>query len=100
MDPELKKILTDNLEISKENNKILKDMRSSARWGSFFRFIYWILILTIMFGTYYFIQPVLEGLISSYQGLVSGMDNLQQVGSSLPNLPDLGSLFDKLPKGQ
>jgi len=100
MDQELKKILLENLEVSKDNNKILKDMRSSARWGSFFRFVYWIIILSVMFGTYYFIQPVLEGLLSSYNGLVSGMNNIQEVGSSLPSISDIGSIFDKLPKGQ
>lgn len=86
MDSELKKLLKRNLEISKENNEILHRLQSSMRWGRFFKMAYWGVIIAIMFGAYYFIQPFINQLVDTYGGLSEGVKNLQNVKDSIPGL--------------
>jgi len=95
MDPELKKMMRENLELSQENNKLLKKMNRSIILGRLFTVIYWIVIIGTMLGAYYVLQPFIEGVLGAYQSLLSGAETVQNVGNSLP---DFGSLFDKLPK--
>ena len=37
-------------------------MRRSARWQSAFQIIYWVLIIGLTFGAFYFIQPYINSL--------------------------------------
>ncbi len=43
-DDEVKKLLRENVEISKESLKILKGFRRNNRISAFFRIIYWLII--------------------------------------------------------
>jgi len=95
MEPELKKMMRENLELSQENNKLLRKMRRSILWGRLFNIVYWLVIIAAMFGAYYVLQPFIEGLLGAYQSLLSGAEAVQGVGDSLSNF---GGLFDKLPK--
>jgi uncharacterized protein involved in cysteine biosynthesis len=77
----------------KENNKMLKGMRSHQRWATFMKVLYWLIIIALMLGSYYFIQPYLENLINAYNGLTESVGKVREVGESIPALPDLGKLF-------
>ena len=59
MDPEDKKIIRENLEISKDNRKMLKKIRRGMVFGGIVRVIYWIIIIGASLGTYYYLQPYL-----------------------------------------
>jgi len=89
---ELKNLVKENLELTKENNEILKKIRRGAIWGRVFRVLYWIVILGAMFGAYYILQPFMDKLIEAYNNLMGGVENVQNIGNSLP---DFSSLFDK-----
>ncbi len=80
------------LELTKENNKILRGMQRTARIGKFFRAIYWILILGSIFGTYYYLQPYIDQLLRTYNDVIS---TVQNVKNKAANIPDPNSL--KLP---
>ncbi|HBM45589.1 MAG: hypothetical protein UT05_C0005G0019 [Parcubacteria group bacterium GW2011_GWF2_38_76] len=69
MEGELKEIL----ELTKENNKILRGMRSSQRWNSFFNFVYYFLIIGSVVGSYYYLQPYIDTALQSYQSIMSGV---------------------------
>jgi len=75
MEPKEKDLLLRTFEYARENNVMLKKMRSSRRWGGFFRFIYWIAIIIGSVWLYYFIEPYLSTLIQLYQSLP--MENLR-----------------------
>ncbi len=90
MDSETRELLEETLELSKENNKILKKMRNASRWGTAFRVVYWTIILGSMVGAYYFFQPFIDSLVASYEevlGLFGGGGN--SVVNSIPNISDL-----------
>lgn len=101
MDQSLEKLIKENLELSQENNKILRKMQRAARWGRFFKIIFWLVIIGTTAGTYYYLQPVLSGMIDSYQGLISGVGKIGEIGGSVPSLPqgfDIDSILKNLPK--
>jgi hypothetical protein len=45
MDPELKKLLEENLRVAQENNQMLSSMRKQARWGLIGRIVLWALFV-------------------------------------------------------
>ena len=51
--------LDELIELTRENNDILVSMRRTQRISSFFSFMYWVLILGSIFGTYYYFQPTI-----------------------------------------
>lgn len=83
MDSDLKKMVEESLELSKENNKILRSMRRAARWGNAFRIFYWIIIIASMLGAYYYFQPFIQVFEKQYQMGASFFSQLQKDGGSL-----------------
>ena len=61
--------------MTEENNIILKSIRRSARVGTVMRILYWIVILGLSYGAYYFIQPYLQNVMGMYDK-VQGASNL------------------------
>jgi len=70
MDQNERELLEQTLHYAKENNRMLKSMRSSARWGRFIRLIYWTVIIGVAIWLYYFLQPFLNEVLELYQGVV------------------------------
>jgi len=67
MDEDIKALLKRNLALNEENHKLLLKMRSSARWSTFFRILYWFVILGGIAASYYFISPYLSAAMGTYQ---------------------------------
>lgn len=83
MDPETKQLLRESIDISKENNVMLKKMVRSQKWTNIYRVVYWSIIILSSFGAYYFIQPYLGSLINLYSGGVSGLENISDISKNL-----------------
>ena len=66
MDDEIENLVKQTKLIAEENNKILKGIRRSNRVSSFFRFIYWIIIIVATVGLYTYIQPYLDSISKLY----------------------------------
>jgi len=86
MTPEEKSLLERTYKLSEENNEILRSIRRSNRAGMIMRVLYWIVIIVVSFGAYYFIQPYLT-LLTGLSG-TSGFDlnQAQQAVKSLQGL--------------
>jgi len=93
VDAKEKKLLKETAELARENQKLIKKVRRAQLWGRAFRIIYWVIILGVTFGAYYFIQPFVEQFLNIYEGISGGIDSVQNVGD---NLPDLSRLSDFL----
>ena len=89
---ELKSLLQRNLKLSEENNKMLHSMRRSARWSTFFRLAYWIIILGGAAVAYSYVAPYLETVLQAYQDIQSlrGSETQQQNTS-----PDFSRLLEQ-----
>ncbi len=62
MTPEDRALLEQTHKLSEENNKLLRAMRRSNRVVNIMRIGYWIIIILVSFGAYYFIQPYVNTL--------------------------------------
>jgi hypothetical protein len=69
MDQEERSLLEENLRMSRENNKLLIKVRSSQRWASITRVLYWMVLIGISFGAFYFLQPYIEKIMNLYSRL-------------------------------
>jgi hypothetical protein len=85
MDQEVKNLLEENIRISKENNVLLLKIRSTQRWAQIIRIFYWVAIIGVSYGAFYFIQPYLGNLLNIYTGGVSGVNNISDISKNLKN---------------
>lgn len=93
MDNELKKLLEENLELSKENNDLLRSIRGSQKRAAMMRLVYWLLIVGMTFGAYYYIQPYIEQIMSVYTGAETNIKSLQDY---FPESRNIQSIFEQL----
>ena len=56
------------MALTEENNALLKKIRQSARISQAFRVAYWFIIIGLSIGAFYFIQPMIDQLMSVYTG--------------------------------
>ena len=86
MTPDEKELLEKTHSLAQENNKILRSIRSSNRWSSVFRVIYWIIIIGASIGAFYYIQPYANLLLKEYSIIQTDLNNVKIVTSKLPSL--------------
>ena len=77
MTPEEKELLNRIAKTVDENNHMLRKIRSSMRWASVFRWIYWVLIIGTAIGAFVFIQPYLNAIMERYSQVQTGTSNFQ-----------------------
>lgn len=78
MDKEDKKILRENLELNRKNNKILKKIRRGMLFSSVTRLIYWVIIIGASLGAYYYLQPYIDEIRETYQQIKEGTSSVSE----------------------
>lgn len=79
MSPEERKLLEEALEVSKENNEILRGMRRTMRVTRIMSMLYWIFIIGSAFGAYYFLQPYVDQVREVYTGAGDVFNNFKEI---------------------
>jgi len=100
-DEELKVLLRENIEVSKESLKILKKINRGRIWGNVFSVLKWTLIIGFSFGAYYYIEPFLSQYVDMLRGLTFGVENIGKIGNNINSAvsPDLlKKLQDLMPR--
>ncbi|MFH1626627.1 MAG: hypothetical protein ABH971_00775 [bacterium] len=69
MNPEEKELLEKTYEMTKENSHILKGIKKANQWSALFRIFYWIIIIGISIGIYYYIEPYINSILKSFNNL-------------------------------
>jgi hypothetical protein len=82
MTPEERSLLERVAALAQENNTILRKMRRSSRWQLTFQIGYWVLIIGLTFGAFYFIQPYINSLTGALGG-GSGTGQSQSISDEL-----------------
>ena len=95
MDPELSSLIKENLRLSRETNELLQKMHRAQKWGRIFKAFYWLVIVGLSLGVYYYLQGPLEELLGTYKSLLGGVDKIQKSASSLPDSQTINSLLQK-----
>lgn len=80
MDNEAKQIAKEALELSKENNKLLKKLVRHQNIAATMRLLYWLVILGFVAGAYYFIEPYLDDALDLYEGARGQIELFQELG--------------------
>ena len=65
------------MALTEENNKILHKIRRTAKVTGMIRIVYWIIIIGISIGAYYYVQPYLNQILEAYSGLSTGLNSIQ-----------------------
>jgi hypothetical protein len=78
MDPESKKLLEDTFRLSEDNNKMLHSMRRSMRVGHIMSLLYWIIIIGVSIGAFYYAQPYIDQMMKLYGNASSVLKNFKQ----------------------
>lgn len=66
MNPEESRMLRETFELARKNNDILTKLHRASVWGRAVKTIYWVLLLGITIGAFYFLQPYVDQLQSLY----------------------------------
>ena len=82
------------LDLTRENNRILRGMRRQMIWSQVFTYIYWLFILGAMGWSYYYFQPYLQKYWDAYQKITKTLNGMEQGGTSIPS--DIKGLLDKV----
>jgi hypothetical protein len=91
-EPGLKEMVEENLELARENNRMLHKLRRSAFIGNILRLMWWAVIIGVPLYLYLTVlKPYLDALGVSYEGLRVQLEGLR-------NLPILLEEFFKNPQ--
>ncbi len=93
LEPELQSLLKRNLELTEENNRLIRSMRRMSFWGGVLKVVWWLLILVILpFAAYYFyLAPYVEQFMS-------GVKEVQGIRADIQSnnpLADLKKMFEQ-----
>ena len=92
-DREMKELL----QLTRDNNKLLRKMRRHAIFGNVTRLIYWAVVFGVPTVLYHYLQPYFTQFLETYDGIQNGVQNLQGVGDQVQGL---GGILDKFGIGQ
>ena len=97
MSPEERKLLEEAVTLSRENHKILRQLRGSLWWGRVYSLLKWVVIIGSTIWAYYYIQPYLFQLMDTYEAMRQQIDEVRKASGQInANLPDLSGLLNGL----
>ncbi len=76
MTPEEKELLERAVELSEENNEMLRSMHRSMKIARIMSIVYWVFIIGSAVGAFYLIQPYIEGVMSAYQNASTNLNSI------------------------
>ena len=77
MSPEERELLNRSVLLAEDNNKILHSMKRSMFWARVMSALYWILIIGISVGAFYFVQPYLDQVMKTYGSVSNALKNFK-----------------------
>ena len=78
MTPEERSLLERTHELAKENNELLRNLKRRARLSNVMKILYWVVIIGISLGAFYFIQPYVDMV----RGLTGGSSTKENNSNS------------------
>ncbi|HPS21333.1 MAG TPA: hypothetical protein PLO44_00810 [Candidatus Paceibacterota bacterium] len=78
MDLEERQLIENTYNLVKENNQMLHKIRRSQRIANFTRFLYWLIIIGITVGAFYFVQPYIDQLQGLMGNTGDALDGFKQ----------------------
>lgn len=85
MDSETKELLKANLELSKENNVLLKKIRKVQKRIQVTKTVYWVIVILVALGAYYYVKPYVGRVESFYNQAAANLEEFKNFGSAFSN---------------
>ena len=95
MDLETKKLLQENLELSRANNAMLKKIRSTQRWQQISRAAYLLIIIGVALGAFVYLQPLINQVAGIFR---KGSSSGSGTSFTIPDAEHLQDLYNQLNK--
>jgi len=95
MDEETKKLLEENLTLTRENNQMLSKLVLYQKWNQIYRVAYWAIIILSTLGAFYFLQPYLSSLIGVYTG-GAGVSSIGDISKTIGDKSQMQDLLKSL----
>ncbi len=91
MSPEEKSLLERTYKLCEENNTILLSLRRANRIGTAVKIFYWVVIIGLSVGAFYFIQPYINFMSNALGVGDNGGENVDALQSQnlINNLQEL-----------
>lgn len=86
MDSDDRKLLEQTYAYAKENNKILRGIRSEHRWASIRRAIYWLVVIAAVVAGYVYLKPYLKGLQEAYKATQESIQEINEARNAFSNV--------------
>ncbi len=67
---EIKDLLEKNLEVSEENNDLLRGIVRHSRWSLVFTIIKWLIVIGVTLGAYYYFEPLWNKTMDLYRSMI------------------------------
>ena len=94
---EFKKLMEENLELSKDSNKMLHKLRGAQKKEQLFRGIYWLIIIAIAVGGFVYIKPWLAKIETMYSEFGKSFSDIKNIGNSFPSADKFKDFFNPNP---
>ena len=83
MSPEEHELLRRSIALSEENNDILRSIQRSMRLSRFMTFLYWVVIIGISVGAWYYFQPYVDKAVGVYNEAQAQLNNVNDAVNSV-----------------
>lgn len=93
LDQELQSLLKRNLELTEENNRLIRSIRRMTFWGGILKFVWWVLILIVLPAAayYFYLAPYVKEFLTGVEEVRGLKANFE---SNNP-LSDLQRLYEQ-----
>lgn len=94
MDELSKSEIRELLELTRENNELLKGVHKRARWSMFFFVFRWAITFGLLIGAYYYVEPYVDMAKDAYQNTSNILRGVQASSDSVKN-SDAAKIINK-----
>ncbi len=87
-------------QMTLENHEVLKTIRRQQYMATAFRLLYWLVILGVLGGTYYYLKPILDVVMGNAAHLQDTFMQLNQLKDQLPEARVINQVLQGLQGGK
>ena len=67
----LERTIQETRQLAEENNELIKGVNNSLYWQKVFNYVYWLIIIGIAIGAFYFLQPLWDNVMAAYDTVIN-----------------------------
>lgn len=74
------------IEIEEENSEAIKKMQKYQKIQNIFRIIYWLVLIGIALGAFYYFQPFVNSVFSDYESIKNSITSFNSKNPADPTM--------------